>query len=663
MYVKEKLRKNGWFFVSGCALVALNALTIPRLLAGLIAVVFLLLLTLRLNDTKEYARTHSSVVSAVLSVFILCLSGRYFYVNMVNSSKLSALADKIKIPVGGTVLTAAVVCAAISFYFVNLVLSAVIPKQTGICTFTELSENLPRYRIAVSGKWKENKKTFLFCMAFTYAWGLAAYAYMYFNNSISHDSLVEFNAAAHGTDLKIQSGRVFVPVYRIISRGVLTLPWVIGLLSLLFIGIALFFIVKLFALKSVWMVALTAGIMTTNITVTATTATYIHDLDSNMLSLLLAVCAVWLWKRFDKGYFYGIIPVCLSLGLYQSFISVTITLILITLIMDLLDCEKFQSILKKGTKSIGMLIGGGVLYFISIHIGCLITGYSLSTGKVNSLDTSLSTPFRELLHYAVEGYVAALQTFVSETSLFSDDFTFMLHILLLAITLAAVIYGLSQRKIHIPEKLLTVLLILLLPMGMNVCYILTDGYAHLLMYYSVWLIYLFILLVVRWLNFEPAKSRTVVKKGAALVLTAMVCVVLLGNVRTSNAAYLKKDIEYDANLSFFTRVVSKMEEVDGYVTGETEVVFVGKPDSLLESMSGFGHIYRLTGSASTFIAPRASRDYFKAYFDYVLLNPAVMADTDTWNEMRENEEILAMPDFPDEGSIAMVDGVLVVKLG
>ncbi|MCD7883738.1 MAG: glucosyltransferase domain-containing protein [Lachnospiraceae bacterium] len=720
MYVKEKLRKNGCFFISGCALVILNALTIPRLLAGLIAAAFLLLLTLRLKDTKEYARAHSSVASAVLSVFLLWLSGRYFFVNMINSSKLSALADKIKIPIRGTVLIVAVVCAACSFYFVNLVLCALLPKRVRICTLTELMEKLPDLRKAASRKWEENKKTFLFCMLVTFAWGLAAHAYMFFNNSVSHDSLVEFNAAVHGTDLKIQSGRVFVPVYRAISRGVLTLPWMIGLFSLLFIGLALFLTVKLFALKSAWMIALTAGILTTNITVTATTATYIHDLDSNMLSLLLAVCAVYLWKRFDRGFLYGIIPVCLSLGLYQSFVSVTITLILITLIMELLNYEKVQNILKKGIKSIGMLFGGGLLYFISIRIGCRIAGYSLSTGKVNSLDTSLSTPFRELLGCAVKGYVAALRTFVSETSLFSDDFTFMLHVLLLAIALMAVIFGLSQREIHIPEKLLTVLLILLMPMGMNVCYILTDGYVHLLMYYSVWLIHLFILLIVRWLMespslgergraqecfwetgspeaeapsgdggwlemsgkaqeaakdsetandreaanaWEAAKNRAVVKKGAALVLTAMVCVVLLGNVRTSNAAYLKKDIEYDANLSFFTRVVSKMEEVDGYVTGETEVVFVGKPNSLFESMSGFGHIYRLTGSGSTFFSPSASHDYFQAYFDYVLLNPAVMADLDTWNEVRQSKEVRAMPSYPDEGSIAMMDGVLVVKLG
>ena len=56
-----------------------------------------------------------------------------------------------------------------------------------------------------------------------------------------------------------------------------------------------------------------------------------------MMALLLAAFAVYLWKSFDKGFLYGIIPICLSLGFYQSYVSVAITLILLYLIMQLLN--------------------------------------------------------------------------------------------------------------------------------------------------------------------------------------------------------------------------------------------------------------------------------------------------------------------------------------
>lgn len=71
----------------------------------------------------------------------------------------------------------------------------------------------------------------------------------------------------------------------------------------------------------------------------------------------------------------------------------------------------------------------------------------------------------------------------------------------------------------------------------------------------------------------------------------------------------------------------------------------------------------MTGEWNTYVLGAAGRNYYQAYFDYVLMNPAVIADTDTWNEMQTNSEVDEMPCYPEEGSIAIVDGVLVVKLG
>ena len=59
----------------------------------------------------------------------------------------------------------------------------------------------------------------------------------------------------------------------------------------------------------------------------------------------------------------------------------------------------------------------------------------------------------------------------------------------------------------------------------------------------------------------------------------------------------------------------------------------------------------------------ASRGYYQAYFDYILLNPAIMADYETWSQMQTNEEVKAMPCYPQEGSVAIIDDVIVVKLG
>lgn len=41
-------------------------------------------------------------------------------------------------------------------------------------------------------KLKRNRSCIILSILFTFIWGMAAHGYMYFNNSISHDSLNEF---------------------------------------------------------------------------------------------------------------------------------------------------------------------------------------------------------------------------------------------------------------------------------------------------------------------------------------------------------------------------------------------------------------------------------------------------------------------------------------
>ncbi len=159
------------------------------------------------------------------------------------------------------------------------------------------------------------------CLVSVLFWGLAAHAYVFFHNTFSHDSLTEFNAAVYGNDWKIQLGRVFVPAYRFLFRGDLNLPWLIGVLSLIFLYGSVYLTIRIFHIHRNIIMFLLGGIYCANLTVSATAATYINDLDSNMMALLMSVLAVFLWKKLKHGYLWGMLPVCIFLGLYQSYIS------------------------------------------------------------------------------------------------------------------------------------------------------------------------------------------------------------------------------------------------------------------------------------------------------------------------------------------------------
>lgn len=144
-----------------------------------------------------------------------------------------------------------------------------------------------------------NQAQFRQSLLFTFLWGLAAHGYMFLSSSFSHDSLNEFLFEDWVSARKITAGRIFVPVVTFL-RGRITAPWLIGLIGLTCIGIAVYFVTRIFDMESKWMICLTSGIFTVNLTVIALTATYIHDFDSDCLALLFAVMAVFLWKSSEK---------------------------------------------------------------------------------------------------------------------------------------------------------------------------------------------------------------------------------------------------------------------------------------------------------------------------------------------------------------------------
>ena len=85
-------------------------------------------------------------------------------------------------------------------------------------------------------EWKqrleENKPRLITALAATYAIGLAAHGYAFFDNNLSHDSLREFHAEILGNDIKVGVGRVLTPLYRDLLGSDVTLPWFNGVLAL-----------------------------------------------------------------------------------------------------------------------------------------------------------------------------------------------------------------------------------------------------------------------------------------------------------------------------------------------------------------------------------------------------------------------------------------------
>lgn len=524
-----------------------------------------------------------------------------------------------------------------------------------------MSKQIKRYLNYLSNALKQNKKIIFCALISTFAWGTIAHGSFFLHNSFSHDSLNELVPSVMGNSWKIQLGRVFVPIYRLILGEIVTTPWTIGLLSLFYIAIAVFLVAKIFKIKSRSIIVLISGIFVTNISVISITATYIHDLDCYMFALALSVFAVYLWRKYKKGYLCGAIPICFSLGLYQSFISVTITLIIISLIICLINEKEANKVIRNGIKGCVMLVGGGILYYVAIKVICFISGTPLLSGGYNSLDVASSTPILIFIKNIFAGWNNTFKQFFSQISIYPEFLFSVLNAIILVIIAICTIKALFSKELKIKAKILLVVLVALLPISMNVVYALTNGMSHDLMHYAIWLTNLLALLMIVK---SPTNSlKSALRSSLLMAVSGALLVILWSNTQVANIVYLKKDLEQKANLSLFTRIVQQIEDYPGYISGETPVVFVGKPDSELKEIPGLEKFYKITGSDNKYVLGAAEQTYYRAYFSYILHNPANIADSVTWDKIQNDERVIDMSCYPKKESMSMIDNIMVIKLG
>lgn len=214
-----------------------------------------------------------------------------------------------------------------------------------------------------------------------------------------------------------------------------------------------------------------------------------------------------------------------------------------------------------------------------------------------------------------------------------------------------------KKKVKPVNLALAGALCVLLPLGMDFVYVLSNGAVHHLMMFAFWLAWLIPLLLTQTQSFcQSFKTGT----KRMIQATAFIClaVIVAANIKTSNAVYLKKELEANTTLSVITDVSRLIHDTDGYEAGVTAVAFAGEYKNRAQ-MWGFEDFYDLTGSSHAL-----STTYSQTICNYYryFLNEEINATTCS-GDIYNSEEFLAMPYYPDRGSIGFIGDVLVVKLG
>lgn len=509
----------------------------------------------------------------------------------------------------------------------------------------------------------KNNNLLRFCICSIFIIGIIAHGYVFFQDSFSHDSLNALYAGTVEHKHMISLGRFLVPLYRSIIRGGITVPWLIGILTFIWMTLLLYVIVRIFKLNSKALILATAGIICTNITIIAWCATYIMSVDIVVFGIFLAAISVYLWNETTYGWIKGIPLIAASMAIYQSNVSVVITMIMFVSILALLGNGNIKDILKKGFCGIGMIILGAICY---VSVNKLVSVFTCipMANTYNSLSRMFDTHI-SLFSRISKTYQGVLNSILIPVSFWKTSFMRIIIILLSLLLIYIIAKVIKTNHVSALSVALCGILLFLLPFGMNVAtFFMGDG--HDLMHFSVWFIYLFALICIQkfLLDTDLFVEGGKTKKISYVMMGLIICVIW-NNIVVSNTVYMKKDLEQENTFSLMTRVVDKMEAIEGYIPGKTPVAFIGALD--YDIMPGFEKYTSITGmnysSPITGINEATSFDSYKAYFNYVLNLDINMCSEVERNMLYQNLVVQNMPVFPDETCMQFVEDILVVKLG
>ena len=482
--------------------------------------------------------------------------------------------------------------------------------------------------------------------------GLITHLYKITNWLPNWDSLV-FRYDAQNM---VSMGRWFLPVASAFS-SFYDLPWVTGLMAILFHALGAVVIVEIFKVKKT-VTACLIGAMVVSFPTVTSVMMYNYVADAYALSFLFAVLAAFFLTREKPKYLISVILISLSVGIYQAYITVTIMLLLVFLIKETFLSEvKVKDILIKCLK---FLITGGIgmgLYYVALMVILKITNTALLDYQGFGDAAALSgINIFASLYVIKEIFLNYFFNFTNGLNLFS-----IINLLIFALTVVLYVTDIIKNKITILKVLFLLVFVILLPIGANILAFVNSSIDyHNLMKMGYLGFYLIFILAYEKTYFEKINFQAI-KSWLVLALSA---VLIFNYIIIANVSYHKLNMAYEKSIGTLNRIADRIEQTEGSNKCDSVLVLGALEDTeeyssyISLDMTGTtdGHIIRADDEiVGQSVLCSALNDYCGKKYKFL--------------SGEEKQELLGKIDennlsnWPDKNSIQIIDKVIIIKLG
>lgn len=480
--------------------------------------------------------------------------------------------------------------------------------------------------------------------------GLLAYGFAFTNKLINHDE-------AHSLFMKggtVSSGRWGLGALDTIFPNY-SMPWIYGIITVVLVAVTACVLVSIFSIQN----RLFQGLLGSSVMVFPSLIGlfgYMFTSSSFGLAFLLAVVSVKLLQ--SRGVFHIIsASVCLifSLSIYQSYISVTASLLVLVLIRMLLTGSEPMDVLKLGIFYVIFLLASLAAYWVSTQAVLMFTGTEMGayasgnfTFTPSAILSGAAIAYRNFFRFFSEGFCGLIPTVFSRR----------LHICLLVIS-AVLLMLLVPKKLSLLQSLLLAVLVILMPLAINCMYMITAEHSiHTLVLYSFTVFYVFVLVLADLsLDTELRGSFSLFSLVVLNVATLILAIVIVINTYVANQAYLNLHLRYENAYAFYSSLAADIK-LQPEFDADTKLAVIGnyqQPEFYTEK---FEHIHAITGVYG-FVPDNYSNESFLTYY---VGFPVPFASQEELGTIQKTEEYAAMPSYPYYGSMKFFGDILVVKL-
>lgn len=519
--------------------------------------------------------------------------------------------------------------------------------------------NLPSPDRAVRALWKRVPDYIRWSFFAALITGFLTHMFVITNKLVNHDDTMHLFSATYGTP----SGRWFLPTV-LQWDGNFSIPWLIGVLSLLFLAVTVCVTVCLLRVRKPVSCVVVAALMTAFPTI-ASTFSYMFTSDAYFFGTMLAALGAYTAVRFPRaGIVAGAAFITLSMGIYQSYFPVAAALMVGAMLFETLDGQKtFRQLVFRGIQLVATLGLAMAAYIVLVKITTRDVGLVDYMGISTMGQLSLS----DIPVLILQCYREHIDFFLSNSQLFHLRYVRWLFLLAGFAATVLLVWLLRKAKLGGLRTALAVVLVALYPLACNLIYIMTSGgKVHTLMIYGTVLLPVAAVALGDYagtvLERHNAPSRNL-RCLLSWVIVASMAAASYSYAIVDNKAYLKLHVTYEQGMAYSTRLLSAIERCDGYTTG--------MPVVLINSNAYTGDLYpvnNLNEVSMTGVIGLAdlrtsyNYNYFLRY--YLGYTGAVyLTGSERAAELEDHPAVREMPVYPSDGGVRIIDGTVVVKLG